>query len=82
MKIKILGTGEAKSQQLEKTIRTSIEDIGIDAEIEEVKDIDSIMEYPIIAPPGLVIDEELVCSGRTPSKVEVHGFLLTALARE
>jgi len=82
MKIKILGTNGDKSKQLEKIIRASIIEIGIDAEIKEVRDIDSIMEYPILAPPGLVIDEVLVCSGRIPSKIEVHGFLLTALDRE
>ena len=81
MKIKILGTGDAKSQQLERTIRAVIKELGIDAEIEALEDPNMIMEYPIIAPPGLVIDEELVCSGRIPTKIEVHGLLLAELAR-
>ena len=81
MKIKILGTSGTKSQKLEKTIRAAVRELSIDAEIERVEDLSMIMEYPILAPPGLVIDEELVCSGRIPTKIEVHGFLLTELAR-
>ena len=82
MKIKILGTGCARCQQLEKTAREVIKELGIDATIEEVKDIKKIMEYPILTAPGLVIDEKLVCSGRLPSKAEVTTFITTALAKE
>jgi small redox-active disulfide protein 2 len=82
MKIKILGTGCARCQQLEKTAREVVRELGIDATIEEVKDIKKIMEYPILTAPGLVIDEKLVCSGRLPSKAEVTTFITTALAKE
>jgi small redox-active disulfide protein 2 len=59
-----------------------VKELGIDAEIEEVKDIKQIIEYPILTTPGLVIDEKLVCSGRLPSKSEVTTFIATALAKE
>jgi len=79
MKIKVLGPGCAKCQQLEKTVREVVNELGVDAEIEEVKDIKKIMEYPILTTPGLVVDEKLVCSGRVPSKAEVTSFITTAL---
>jgi small redox-active disulfide protein 2 len=82
MKIKILGTGCARCQQLEKTTREVVKELGIDAEIEDVKDIKKIMEYPILTTPGLVIDEKLVCSGRVPTKSEVTTFITTALAKQ
>ena len=53
----------------------------IEANIEEVRDIKKIMEYPILSTPGLVIDEKLVCFGRVPSKAEVTTFITTALMR-
>jgi len=82
MKIKILGTGCARCQQLEKTAREVVKELGIDATIEEVKDIKKIMEYPILTAPGLVIDEKLVCSGRLPSKAEVTTFITTVLDKQ
>lgn len=82
MKIKILGPGCARCHQLEKTTREVVTELGITAEIEDVKDIKKIMEYPILTTPGLVINEKLVVSGRVPSKAEVTTFITTALTKE
>ena len=82
MNIKILGPGCARCQQLEKTTKEVVRELGIDAEIEDIKDIKKIMEYPILTTPGLVIDEKLVCSGRVPSKAELTTFITTALAKK
>ena len=82
MKIKILGPGCARCDQLEKTTREVSKELGIDASLEHVRDIKKIMEYPILTTPGLVLNEELVCSGRVPTKAEVTTFITTALAKE
>ena len=82
MKIKVLGPGCAKCHQLEQTTREAVKELGVDAEIEYVKDIKKIMEYPILTTPGLVIDEKLVVSGRVPSKAEVTTYITSALANE
>ncbi|MDD5500602.1 MAG: thioredoxin family protein [Candidatus Omnitrophica bacterium] len=82
MKIKVLGPGCARCHQLEQTTREVVKELGIDAEIDYVKDIKKIMEYPILTTPGLVIDEKLVCSGRVPSKAEVNTYITSAMANE
>jgi small redox-active disulfide protein 2 len=82
MKIKVLGPGCARCHQLEQTTKEVVKELGINAEIDYVKDIKKIMEYPILTTPGLVIDEKLVCSGRVPSKAEVSTYITTALANE
>ena len=82
MIIKILGTGCAKCMQLEKNAKEAVKELGIDAKIEEVKDITKILEYPILTTPGLVIDEEVVCSGKIPSKDEVKKYITSASGRK
>ena len=82
MNIKILGTGCAKCHQLEQVTRDVVKELAIDATVEEVKDIKKIMNYHILTTPGLVINEELVCSGKVPSKAEVTQLLINGLEKE
>ena len=82
MNIKILGSGCARCAQLEKTTREVVKELGIDASIEEVKDMMKIVQYPILTTPGLVIDEELVCAGRVPTKAELTQLIANALTKE
>ena len=82
MKIKVLGPGCARCHQLEQTVKDVVSELSIDADIEDVKDIKKIMEYPILTTPGLVINEKLVCSGRVPTKAEVSTFVTTALDKQ
>ncbi len=82
MKIKILGTGCARCKALEAVTGEVVKELAIDADIEEVRDINKIMEYPILATPGLVINEKLVLSGRVPTKPEVVQLVINALAKE
>lgn len=82
MNIKILGMGCTRCQQLEKTAKEVVKELGIEATVEEVKDMKKIMQYPILTTPGLVIDEKLICSGRIPTREEVTKFISTALAKK
>ncbi len=82
MNIKILGSGCARCHQLGNTTREAVKELGIDADIEEVKDINKIMEYPILTTPGLVINGQVVCTGRVPDKAELTQFIANALAKE
>ena len=82
MKIKVLGPGCAKCQQLKKITKEVVQELGIDADIEDIRDMKKIMEYPILTTPGLVIDEKFVCSGRLPTKAEVTTFITTSMANE
>ena len=82
MNIKILGPGCAKCHQLAKITREVVGELGIDASIEEVKDINKIIAYQVLITPGLVLNDELVCSGRVPGKAEMSQFITAALSKE
>ena len=82
MKIKVLGPGCAKCHQLEKVVEEVVKEMGIDTKVEKVSDIKKIMQYPILTTPGLVINEELVCSGKVPTKSETTQFIINAADKE
>jgi small redox-active disulfide protein 2 len=73
--IKILGSGCANCKRLEATTRKVVEALGIEAEIEKVTDYAEMMKYPILATPGLVINEKLVSAGRLPSEAQIAQWL-------
>ncbi len=82
MHIKILGTGCARCHELGKTVKEVAAELKLDATIEEVKDLKKILEYSILATPGLVIDEKVVSSGQVPRKKDVEKLLLNAIEKK
>jgi small redox-active disulfide protein 2 len=77
--IKILGSGCANCKRLEAMTREVVETMGIEASFEKVTDRGKILDYPIIATPGLVINGEVMSSGRIPPKSEIEGWLQKAV---
>lgn len=73
--IKILGTGCAKCKLTEAVIRETLGEMGLDANIEKVEDIQKIMEYDIMSTPAIVLDEAVVMSGKVPSKEDVRAMM-------
>ncbi|MDX9850308.1 MAG: thioredoxin family protein [Anaerolineaceae bacterium] len=73
--IKILGSGCANCKRLEAQTRKVVEKLNIEAEIVKVTDHMQIMEYPILATPGLVINEKVLSSGRIPGETEIENWL-------
>jgi small redox-active disulfide protein 2 len=75
MEIKILGSGCARCQSLEKTTREAISELGINATVEKVEDIQKIMEYGVMRTPGLVINEKVILTGQVPKLTELKELL-------
>ncbi|HEY3345745.1 MAG TPA: thioredoxin family protein [Anaerolineaceae bacterium] len=78
--IKVLGSGCENCKNVEKVARTAVAGLGVEAEVIKVTEWPEIRKYPILATPGLVINEKLVCGGRIPSEAEVTTWLADALA--
>ncbi len=75
MEIKVLGTGCYRCRDLLKTAEQAVLELGIDAQIEKVQDMDKILSYGVSRTPGLVIDGKVVLSGRLPDVEEVKRLL-------
>jgi len=73
--IKVLGPGCANCINLEAAVRRAVENTGLEAEIIKVTSHDEIWKYPILATPGLVINEKVVSAGRIPTEEEIAGWL-------
>lgn len=78
MIIKVLGPGCTNCKTLERVTREAIAALGIDATIEKVEDYAAIMGYGVMSTPALVIDEQVVVSGRVPTPTHVRELLATA----
>ncbi|MGC8627746.1 MAG: thioredoxin family protein [Acidimicrobiales bacterium] len=78
MNVKILGTGCVNCKRVEAIVREVAAEAGLQADIEEVKDVPAILSHGIMHTPGLVVNGELKASGRVPSRAEVAGWLTTS----
>lgn len=73
--IKILGTGCPKCQRTEAIVRRVVQEMGVEAQIEKVEDIQKIMAYDILSTPAVVIDEVVRIKGRIPDAAEIQSLL-------
>ena len=76
--IKVLGPGCQNCKNVEAIARKAVMNFGLEAEFVKITDWADIKKYPILATPGLVINEKLVCAGRIPTEAEVTTWLANA----
>jgi len=79
MVIKVLGSGCARCQSLEKLTRQAVEELDLEATVTKVEDFQIIMEYAVMRTPALVINEKVVLSGQVPRIAELKDLLTNNL---
>lgn len=75
MEIKILGGGCAKCERLEAETRAVVDEMGIKAVFTKVKSMPEIMAYDVMVTPALVVNEQVLSSGRIPARDEIRQWL-------
>ena len=79
--VKVLGPGCPNCTRLAESVTRAAASLGVDASVEKVTGMGAIVQYRILATPGLVVDGKLVCSGRVPTEAEITGWLASAAGR-
>ena len=75
MDIKVLGPGCAKCQQTEKVVKETVAETGVSATVEKITDIRKIAEYGVFGTPAVVVDGDVKCVGKVPSKQDVKKWI-------
>lgn len=75
MKVQILGTGCPNCKLLEQRAREAVAELGLDAQIEKITDIDAIMEMGVMMTPALAIDGEVKRVGKVLAKSQIIDIL-------
>jgi small redox-active disulfide protein 2 len=75
MEIKVLGSGCAKCNQTEKVVMEALAEAGVAADVEKVTDMMKIAGYGVFGTPAVVVDGDVKCMGKVPSKEDVKSWL-------
>ena len=78
MIIKILGSCCANCARLEANTQQALSALGLQATVEKVTDFGDIASYGVMRTPGLVVDEQVLVSGRVPDAAEITTLLSPA----
>jgi small redox-active disulfide protein 2 len=75
MEIKVLGPGCAKCGQAENNVQEAVSELRVEANVEKIQDSLKIASYGVFGTPAVVVDGEVKCVGKVPSKDEVKAWL-------
>lgn len=75
MKVEILGPGCPKCNKLAENAAQAVEELGVDAEIVKITDIQEMTKRGVMMTPALVIDGEVKSVGKVPSPLEIVSYL-------
>ena len=73
--IKVLGSGCARCNALEASVKEALKELGMDTVIEHVTDFSQIAAYGVMSTPALVVDGKVVSFGKVLTKDEVIAIL-------
>lgn len=82
MKIQVLGSGCANCHKVEELATKAVALLGINATVELVTDMQTIMRYGVMNTPGIVIDGKVVSTGRVPALSQMAQLVTEAVARQ
>lgn len=73
--IKVLGPGCTKCKTMFHNAEEAVKQLGIEAEIIKIEDIEEMMQYNVLTTPVLLVDEVIKVKGRIAQIDEIKEFL-------
>ena len=74
-KLQVLGPGCPKCEELAKRTEEAAKAMGVDYELEKVKDLNQMMSMGVFMTPALVVDGEVKVVGKVPSDEEIKKMI-------
>jgi small redox-active disulfide protein 2 len=75
MKILVYGPGCPRCEATETNVRRAVADLGIEAEIDHIYDVNKFANAGVMITPGVTIDGELKFHGKIPTIDELKEVL-------
>jgi len=75
MKVQILGTGCPKCKKVAALAEEAVKELGVEAEIEKVTDINEIMDFGVMMTPALAIDGDVKAAGKIPKLEDIKKWI-------
>ncbi len=73
--IKVLGPGCPKCKTTYNNVLEAVTEMGIEADISKIEDIEEMMKYNVLATPVLMIDDVAKVKGRVAGIKEIKELL-------
>jgi len=73
--IKVLGPGCAKCKTTYNNVLEAVKQMGIEADVTKIEDIEEMMKYNVLTTPVLMIDEVAKVKGRIADVKEIKELL-------
>ncbi len=78
MNIRILGGGCSACKKLYENTKKAVAEMGLQAEVEYITDMEKVMTYGVMRMPALVVDEKVVAMGKVLKSADVVKLLKKA----
>jgi small redox-active disulfide protein 2 len=75
MKVQILGTGCPKCKKVTQVAEKAVAELGVEAEVVKVTDINEIVDFGVMMTPALAIDGDVKVSGKVPGLDDVKRWI-------
>ncbi len=79
MHIKVLGSGCANCHKVEELAKQAVAQLGIEAQVELVTDMQEMLRYGVMSTPAIVINDKVVSVGRVPALSQITTMITSAL---